>query len=66
MNYHEIKVFANLMQHSSRSLSFNNFRVFELNKNLVISLNIMNSSNLVFKEVILMSARTKNIRLMST
>jgi hypothetical protein len=47
------KVFANFMQHTLSSLSFNDFSVFELNKNPNKSLNIISSSNLVFREVIL-------------
>jgi hypothetical protein len=49
-----------LVQDSSSSVSFNDFRIIDLNKKPNISLNTMSSSNLVFKEVITQSTENKN------
>jgi hypothetical protein len=49
------------LQHSSSSISFNDFRIVDLNKKPNISLNTMSSSNLVFKEVIAISTTTKKV-----
>jgi hypothetical protein len=53
-------VSASLVQDSSSSVSFNDFRIIDLNKKPNISLNTMSSSNLVFKEVITQSTENKN------
>jgi hypothetical protein len=54
-------VSVSLVQDSSSSVSFNDFRIIDLNKKPNIFLNTMSSSNLVFKEVIAISTTTKKI-----
>jgi hypothetical protein len=50
---------VNLVQHSSSSISFSDFKVVELNKNPNILLNVWSSPNLLFNYVFAISTITK-------
>jgi hypothetical protein len=55
----EENVSANLVQQSSSSISFIDFKVVELSKNPNILLNVWSSSNLLFNDVFAISIITK-------